>query len=103
MLLESSLALQYERLYYQNGGGWFLDLPLDKQREIEKVIVRLPFFIEVETANGLVGIVHAEVPDGVWDNQSELNQHKADVCLWSRSKIRSGDATNATLVNDKRV
>ena len=54
-------------LWSQNGGDWWKDLPeADKPLFIE-AFGTLPFAIQVECEEGLVGIVHADVPeDRTW-------------------------------------
>ncbi|MDD1136471.1 hypothetical protein M5G22_02800 [Pseudomonas sp. TNT2022 ID233] len=51
----------------------------------------LPMAIEVETAQGVVGVVHADVPVGLaWNDftQSLENPQIQDVALWGRERIK---------------
>ena len=87
--------------YQHNGGGWFLVLSEDRRKAIAKVLDTLPVAIEIETADGLVGIVHAETPTE-WPTLLELLEgHRSisegmrsdiiEVCLWSRERITKRD------------
>lgn len=89
--------------YLANGGGWNIGNPPELQREIAEAFIALPIAIEIETAGGLVGIVHAECPGYSWSaftaalQSSNLTraQRKAlrEVALWSRDRISAGDET----------
>lgn len=48
---------------------WFESLPLDTRKALVARLAELPWALEVETSNGLVGIAHAEVPQRFqrWD------------------------------------
>lgn len=82
--------------YLVNGGGWFLTLEEDRQQAIAETFDALPVCIEVDTAAGLIGLVHADVgPD--WTafteqlrNPRSNNHMKAllEQALWSRDRIR---------------
>jgi serine/threonine protein phosphatase 1 len=78
-----------------NGGGWFLALEPEVQRAYAEAYARLPLVIEVETAGGIVGIVHADSPVRDW---SKLEAKMRDnykrmrgVCQWSRERLSDGD------------
>jgi hypothetical protein len=51
--------------WLDHGGGWWFDLTSDQRAACRRAFARLPFVIEIETARGLVGIVHADVPAGM--------------------------------------
>lgn len=76
-----------------NGGSWFAGLAWDEQREFAVQFAELPLAIEVETAAGLVGIVHADCPVLDWlDLHAALEHRNArNWCLWSRKRIESED------------
>lgn len=91
-------------LYFANGGGWNISNPSDVQREIAEELSALPLAIELETACGLVGIVHADCPRDDWhcftiaitggehSDHSELEcQHLRTMALWNRQRIEMGD------------
>lgn len=52
--------------YFYNGGGWNISNPRDAQVELSEAFAALPVALQVETAEGPVGVVHAEVPALPW-------------------------------------
>ncbi|MGY1448758.1 metallophosphoesterase [Pseudomonas chlororaphis] len=79
-----------------NGGTWFIGLPLTEQQNYQAMFQDLPIAIEVETAHGLIGIVHADCPFPAWDQlraeleSPESNKRLKQVqnsCMWSRSRF----------------
>lgn len=86
--------------YRLNGGGWFLELPPDRQREIGTALAGLPVAMEVETPDGVIGIVHADCPFPEWSMLRDVLEnpprHRVlaeveDGCMWSRDRIGQGD------------
>ncbi|TCG02612.1 hypothetical protein BZM26_00100 [Paraburkholderia strydomiana] len=81
-----------------NGGQWFVELYCenhDKALDIARYFASLPYAIQVETAHGLIGIVHAAVPDTSWpDGMSALRTRRSsrlrEIVLWDRDRW-SGD------------
>lgn len=82
-------AFHYER----NGGRWFIDLDDQQQFRIAQRFKELPLGIEVETAIGTFGIVHAEVPASDWRRLREPNKAAQEVALWARERIEDGDTS----------
>lgn len=85
-----------------NGGAWFAGLAWDEQREFAAQFNELPVAIEVETAHGLVGIVHADCPFGSWGELIDefMNPESAkrlklvkNTLMWSRSRVEQGNAS----------
>lgn len=81
-----------EGMYAMNGGRWFLALQRDDQRRIAGQFAALPIALEIETAAGLVGVVHADCPLPQWNLLAEAlagdaAEACANVCLWSRDRI----------------
>ncbi len=83
-----------------NGGSWFAGLPFDEQREFAVQFRELPIAIEVDTAAGLVGLVHADCPFPRWQDLAESLQGDQsgkqaklvrNSCMWSRSRIELDD------------
>ncbi|MDR0779853.1 MAG: metallophosphoesterase [Pseudomonadales bacterium] len=74
-----------------NGGGWFQELSLAEKETFAATFKTLPFVMEIETAAGVVGIAHADVPCQCWsDLATRLDTRSArDYCLWSRHRIRN--------------
>lgn len=80
-----------------NGGDWLLDMADDKQavNDIVEYMAALPYAIEIETDEGLVGIVHANVPVPSWAQMVRaLEQENRDgpirrKVMWDRSRWTS--------------
>jgi serine/threonine protein phosphatase 1 len=79
--------------WIRNGGSWFFGLPSAEQKSIANRIRDLPYAIEIETANGVVGIVHADFPGSHWAQLPEIlvSRSGRDKCMWSRGRIQAGD------------
>ena len=81
-------------LHAGNGGLWLYGLPEVEQQCYALLCKELPLAIEVETENGLVGIVHAECPLDDWNLFKSLypeNQEYFEaVALWARKRINCG-------------
>lgn len=93
-------GLRDRERYLMNGGAWLIDM-MEHERDIyTKEMAKLPYAIEVETAAGLVGIIHADCAGPTWgemvrrfeevESKSKLRK-LTDRCLWSRDRIESGD------------
>jgi serine/threonine protein phosphatase 1 len=82
-------------VYAQNGGGWFIGMTPEERSIYVSAFECLPTAIEVETTEGLVGIVHADVPTPGWAAMRDsLMGENAEafltLCTWSRTRINSG-------------
>lgn len=53
-------------LYMRNGGTWNVTKTRDESLQYADALAALPIAIELETAHGLVGIVHADCPFDSW-------------------------------------
>ncbi len=92
-------------IYAQNGGTWFLALNRSRQQSYATMFARLPIAIEADTANGIVGIVHADCPYPSWtefatalsSGHPALTGHLRAVAQWSRRRISEDDQSQ---VND---
>lgn len=100
MLIMSAKQELDGELYLGNGGAWFLGLPSCERQELAAHLSELPLMIEVDTAAGPVGIVHANCHPRGWRITQEimtpgLSQHWRDVMLdhlqWDRSRIKGAD------------
>lgn len=90
--------------YAANGGAWNIANPPIAQREIAVHLGELPIAIEVETEQGLIGIVHADCPFPTWrdfvvsldDAQMSNSMRKVvfEAALWSRKRIQSEDQSS---------
>lgn len=86
--------------YHANGGSWMIALDRETQLEVAATLGALPIALELETADGLVGIVHAECPMPSWNDFTDAledpdlsdteRQHLIDCAQWSRARIEMG-------------
>lgn len=75
------------------GGGWNIANPQAERQRIADTFASLPIGFELETASGLVGILHADCPTPSWEMLREnlaagglRAQTTRDCCLWSRDR-----------------
>lgn len=91
---EEALAYMTRR----NGMSWWMKLSAAERSAMIERFRALPIAIEVQTARGTVGIVHAEVPAGM-DWQTFTDKIEAGcaetikTALWDRDRIESGDCS----------
>lgn len=88
-------------LYALNGGAWNIANTAPERLKYSDALQALPLAIEVETAAGLVGIVHADCPFGSWwqftaalENQELTRAYRKairEAVLWSRDRVETGD------------
>lgn len=85
-------------IHAMNGGMWLYGLPEVEQQCYAIEMSELPLAIEVETEAGLVGIIHAECPQGDWDKFKQSYLEPEDewepieaVAIWARTKINKMD------------
>ncbi|WP_454690705.1 metallophosphoesterase [Achromobacter aloeverae] len=80
-----------------NGGSWFLAMTDEDQRIHAEALATLPLALDVETGDGLVGLVHADSPVRAWDKLEGLlysrPRRARGICLWSRQRLERHDAT----------
>ena len=83
--------------WVQHGGGWYQKLSDTAKKGVVKALSALPIAIEVETARGLVGMVHADIPFSNWQTfvkeitEPERMSRYSDIIdyvTWSRNRIR---------------
>lgn len=91
--------------YAMNGGAWLIGKTPQEQQQYALELAALPYAIEVETAAGLVGIVHADVAGQTWGEMVERfarvdsnNKLKAitNHCMWDRMRCQSADVSGVT-------
>lgn len=85
--------------YAANGGTWNIANSPDDRRMFADAFAALPVAIELETLDGLVGIVHADCPAPSWQQfigslESPLTskrelEHLVDMAQWSRGRVES--------------
>ncbi|MEK6750282.1 MAG: metallophosphoesterase [Pseudomonadota bacterium] len=76
---------------HTNGGAWWLDIPPQEQAHYLAAFKALPLTLEVDTALGSVGLVHANVPFSFsWQELvtrvAEDDLLRANI-LWSRQRF----------------
>jgi serine/threonine protein phosphatase 1 len=92
MLLDNIDAAEINvRWLIQAGAGWWLMLDDEERAAYPAPLSELPYTIEVDTADGRVGVVHADVPEGLhWDEFVAELPHNARLrehALWARTRI----------------
>lgn len=85
-------------IWQRNGGNWWANQPTAMQHALYRRMRRLPLAMEVPTQRGMVGIVHADVPEGMnWQDftaalikgHKEITSH----ALWSRLRVRNAESS----------
>jgi len=73
------------RFHENNGGAWLHELSAPERTRVASAFQRLPIAIEVATAQGPVGLVHADFPTDDWQHLREgaLTARDLQYCLWS--------------------
>ncbi len=92
-VLDADDAEHRELWVGSNGGAWWQTFAPDDRERLRDAILELPFAIEIETDDGALGIVHADVPAGVsWQRFLELlevNRQEALIfAMWSRQRLQ---------------
>lgn len=96
MIWRSALGNPYREVnHLEHGGAWVNELDPETHRRVGERLAELPLAIEIETPDGLIGLVHADCPYDDWqDMQNQpLSASAAHCCLWSRERHRRGYAT----------
>ena len=96
MAWRRALGTPYEAVDHLTQGGRWLDVCTpDEQRRIGERLSALPLAIEVATAEGPVGIMHADTPCADWQDVTEgrLRAHQLHMALWSYERMRQRDHT----------
>src|SRR5690606_18249001 len=90
-------------MYSANGGDWFMDMAPSEQQRFAAAFQQLPLAIEIETSQGIVGIVHADCPAADWQQFHVLLETSTteallasvqQACLWSRRRIIDMDRSS---------
>lgn len=92
--------------YAANGGAWMIALDREMQHEVAAALSSLPIAIELETAQGMVGIVHAECPFNDWaafiaeleapPSVTQRLSRVIDAAQWSRERIQALDKSQVS-------
>ena len=93
MAYQSALGLAQSTSYLQVWGEWLAGLSNARQRLIGEALAALPLAMEIETAWGVVGLVHADCPFDDWREMQALpwasvepTDALGDCCLWSMER-----------------
>ncbi|AZY50922.1 serine/threonine protein phosphatase [Bordetella avium] len=78
-----------QNIWRRNGGGWFLDLPPERQRVLAQCYEALPVLIEVATQAGPVVLVHADSPVQDWSCLVALTPEDRARAQWSRERLQT--------------
>lgn len=77
------------------GDEWLDDLDKAEQKRIAHRLLQLPLGMEIETANGLIGLIHADCPFDNWEDLHSthwagLNERSqlVQTCLWSTERYQ---------------
>lgn len=71
--------------WFSIGGDWFAGVTEEDRATISEALSALPFAIEVETPNGLIGIVHADCPFDSWSSLVESLEAPASGSAFRRA------------------
>lgn len=86
--------------WLQNGGAWFMSLTDAERGEFAAQFRELPIAIEVDTPEGIIGLLHADCPFPSWQHLLEQLDGGAEggvlrniknACMWSRRRIELSD------------
>lgn len=80
-------------LWMRNGGDWWQDCDAASRRVLQRWLTKLPLAIEVATAHGPVGIVHADLPaeydwPGFLQRLQAGDNNAINTALWSRQRAK---------------
>lgn len=82
--------------FHECGGQWMIDMAPDDRLPYAQRLAEIPIALEVDTPNGLVGVIHSEVFANDWSRmREELESTKHDkeitavrsLAMWSRKKF----------------
>ena len=80
------------------GNEWLADLSAEQRLAVRERLQALPLAIEVATAAGWVGLVHASCPGNDWSAMHDLDlaqlddlRSEAGQCMWSTQRVLTAD------------
>lgn len=96
MVCRAVQGIPFDRRYHKlNGGDWLDLLPAGEQVTIAQRLSLLPLVVEVQTPDGVVGLIHS---DSFYDDWSELREMDGTVlhednpfvwcCLWAPLRFK---------------
>lgn len=83
-------------MHSRNGFSWWRDTKDSIKADILSAIRKLPLAMEVDTKRGTVGLVHADVPQGMsWQTFIAALQSGdmsvAEIAIWGRDRLHQND------------
>lgn len=101
MAISHAMGASDASMYLANGGAWNLSNPDYLQKQISDAFSEMPIAIELETEDGVIGIVHADVPFKSWSQfvnalssteTSDMERnHICTMAMWNRQRIEHED------------
>lgn len=91
LIWRAALGIPYSQVDYRIHGGLWIDQLSGAERvRIGERLAALPLAVEIETAHGIVGMVHADSPFDDWRDMQRVRwddldpaSSVSDCCLWS--------------------
>jgi len=83
-------AWKQKRLYSDNGATWWMALSDESQDMVGRKLDTLPYAIEIQSEHGIVGVVHANVPNALtWSAFLEALSYPGirEQAIWQRERI----------------
>lgn len=82
--------------YTQNGGAWMIAKTNAEGQLFADAFAAMPIAIEIETSEGLIGIVHGDCPTKSWDDlhaalEGPNRESFEGACMWTRDRIEGQD------------
>lgn len=86
----------YFRSWMGSGGAWYISLSNAESLEYDAYFRQLPLAQTIDTANGLVGMLHADPSVDDWGNLESFisDQQGKESILWSRRRITQSDTSH---------
>lgn len=77
--------------YICNGGMWFINQSDSGREALVSAFTILPYAIDIETDNGLVGLIHATCPVTDWNKLEEalFLKDNRNIALWDRERFEN--------------
>ncbi len=99
MLLRSVEDKEAMLHWFFSGGRWWTKITIKEKLRFLEYFSRLPLVLEIETSNGLVGLIHADIPKGYsWQKMIEAvkaeNIAMKEYLLWGRERAIGRNTDN---------
>lgn len=77
--------------FAMNGGGWFFELDEPTQQRVVEMMEKLPYTIDVDVEDRLIGVLHADCLVNSW--KAFHGTYNKESVLWGRGRIGRKDPT----------